>query len=391
MLEIKEKGKNKFEIKIIENDIVISKAIISDNVIENIQVNEKFRHISYGKKTLNYIIDYLSKKNYDNVRVLNYNDAIKNFFFKNGFILKNDELVFGGLQKEKEEKRQLLNCSIISFIINIVLAIMKILVGYVFNLNSIIADGINSATDSLSTVFAIFGIKISTKLEDEKYPFGYGKIEAIFNLFIGFFIFITTASVFYASLRKIFIKENLNLDSKSILIYSITFIFIVLKILQYLYVNNYAKKYKNEVLLTLSKDYLADIMLGTTVLVGVILTIKFSYIYDILLSIIISLYIMYQSFDIIKQNIDMLLEKQDENLIRKVKTIIMRNEDVFFCHDLYMIRSGKNIYMYADIRINKDYSLEKAHEIAEEVSRDVKNNFKSIKNISFHMEPIYIS
>ncbi|VWL85113.1 cation diffusion facilitator family transporter [Oceanivirga miroungae] len=390
MIKLNKKGKNKFELELIENDIIISKASIKDNVIENIEVNDKFRHISFGKKTLYYIIAELSKRKYDEVIVLNYNEAGKNFFLKNGFILEAEKLVLSGLKEEREEKRQLLNTSIISFIINIILASMKVFVGYVFNLNSIIADGINSATDSLSTIFAIFGIKISTKKENEKYPFGYGKIEAIFNLFIGFFIFITTASVFYASIKKLFINPNLELDKKSFLIYLITFVFILLKLFQYLYVNTYAKKYKNEVLLTLSKDYLADIMLGIAVLVGVILTIKFSYIYDALLSIIISLYIMYQAFDIAKQNIDILLEKQDEKLIRKVRTIIMRNKDVFFCHDLYMIRSGKSIYMYADIRINKDYSLEKAHEIAEEVSIDVKNRFKNIKNISFHMEPIYI-
>ncbi|WP_067142037.1 cation diffusion facilitator family transporter [Oceanivirga salmonicida] len=390
MKKITKIDKDTFLIEIIKNNIQIARAKVFKNYLQEIYVNEKFRNISFGKKILNYVVDEVSKLEYDSVIVTDFDEAGLNFFIKHSFILENDILILKGLKKEYCDKKAILNCSYVSFSINVLLAILKIFIGFIFSLNTIIADGINSATDSLSTVLAVFGLKISNKLENDDYPFGYGKIEAIFNLFIGMFIILTTTSVLFTSIKKIFNYAPINLQKEQYIIYIFTLIFTLLKIFQYIYVSKNAKKYDNDILKTLAKDYGADILLSISVLLGVILTIKVSYAFDILLSIVITLYIIYQAYNIIKENILILLEKQDEELLKKVRTIIMQNDDIFYVHDLFMISSGKKIYMYADIRVDKDFSVEKSHQIAENVNLIVRNKYPFIKSLNLHVEPVYI-
>lgn len=393
MKEIINLNDDTFLIKLVENTITLAHAKVSKNIIENLEVNKKFRNISFGKKTLTYVIEEVSNRGYDEVIVNTHNKATLNFFLKHSFKLENSKLILHGLKKERDEKKQLVNCSIVSLIVNISLAILKVTLGSIFSLNAVIADGINSATDSVTTILAIAGLKISAQTEDEEHPFGHGKIEVIFNLFIGFLIFLTTGSVFLDTLSKIFYYKELNisLDKNSLIIYSMTALFIVFKILQYMYVAIYAKKYKNNVLSALSKDYLIDILFSTVVLVGVILTIKFSYIYDILLSILILSFILYQAYTMIKESILILLETQDKDLIEEVKFIILENPEIFYVHDLFMVKSGKYIYMYGDVRIDKDYTVEKSHKIVEAINIKVRNKFENIKLLTLHVEPIYLN
>ena len=76
-----------------------------------------------------------------------------------------------------------------SIVVNILLVIFKILVGYIGHSRAMIADGVNSISDLITDFIAIFGNKMSYKKSNKKHPFGYGKIEYLTSILVGFFIF----------------------------------------------------------------------------------------------------------------------------------------------------------------------------------------------------------
>jgi len=57
--------------------------------------------------------------------------------------------------------------------VNFILALGKITVGTITGSASILAEGIHSATDILSSAISLIGIKLSKKPVDEKHPYGY--------------------------------------------------------------------------------------------------------------------------------------------------------------------------------------------------------------------------
>jgi len=79
--------------------------------------------------------------------------------------------------------------SILGIIGNIFLLIIKVVVAFISNSQSMIADAINSAGDIFSSLMTYIGNKISSKAADEDHNLGHGKAEYIFSMFIIYIIF----------------------------------------------------------------------------------------------------------------------------------------------------------------------------------------------------------
>ncbi len=78
---------------------------------------------------------------------------------------------------------------IVNAITNILLSLSKVGVGFVYNSQLLIADGIHSASDLLTDFFSIIGLKFANKPKDEAHPFGHGNLEYASSLTVSVLIF----------------------------------------------------------------------------------------------------------------------------------------------------------------------------------------------------------
>jgi cation diffusion facilitator family transporter len=84
-----------------------------------------------------------------------------------------------------------------------ILAAIKIVGGILGNSYALIADGIESMLDILSS-FVVWGsLKISTQPANERYPYGYGKVEAMSGLVVATALFAATVGITIQSIREI--------------------------------------------------------------------------------------------------------------------------------------------------------------------------------------------
>jgi cation diffusion facilitator family transporter len=78
-----------------------------------------------------------------------------------------------------------LGIGILTVCINIALMAVKITVGVVGNSYALVADGIESAGDILSSLIAWAGFQLSLRPADDNHPYGHGKIESLASVFSG--------------------------------------------------------------------------------------------------------------------------------------------------------------------------------------------------------------
>lgn len=81
---------------------------------------------------------------------------------------------------------------VLNSIANVFLSVLKIVVGFLFNSQLLLADGIHSASDLLTDIFSIIGLKLAEKPEDEAHPFGHGKLEYAAAITVSMIIFFVT-------------------------------------------------------------------------------------------------------------------------------------------------------------------------------------------------------
>jgi len=82
-------------------------------------------------------------------------------------------------------------------------AIAKAIAGFISGSIVLMADAIHSATDSFSTFFAWFGLKIAQKEPTEKFPYGFYKVENITALIVSGLIFFAGFEIIKESIVKI--------------------------------------------------------------------------------------------------------------------------------------------------------------------------------------------
>ena len=68
---------------------------------------------------------------------------------------------------------------------------------------ALIADGVESLTDVLSSLVVSSGLRISALPPDEKHPFGHGKAESLSALIVAVALLATAAGIAIQSLRQI--------------------------------------------------------------------------------------------------------------------------------------------------------------------------------------------
>src|SRR6476646_3523297 len=96
-----------------------------------------------------------------------------------------------------------IRASLRSVIISVALGAVKVISGVVGHSYALIADGVESMLDVVSGAIVAGSLKIAAQPPDEKYPFGYGKVEPAAALVISTALMATAIGIAIQSVREI--------------------------------------------------------------------------------------------------------------------------------------------------------------------------------------------
>ena len=374
---------------IIEDEKILGYAIVELTeraCLKRIFINKKFRNNGFGSILLKYLINWLINNNFDSLVVENHKH-MNNFLEKQRFVKNKDGFYeLGNFSEERKQNRRMIFVSKFAIAVNIVLALLKIVSGHVFKSVSLISDGLNSLSDLITNILVIIGLKVGENPEDKEHPFGHGKIESVFSVIIGTFIMITAFNIIKENIVGLFqLKGEVITSSMPVII---TVIVIVIKIFQLLFMKNKTKDYRGALINSLLEDYKADIVISISVLAGILLS-KINPVFDVVVGVSVAIYIMYSGYNLIKDNALILLDSQDEELLESVRKDLSEFDEIENAHDFRMTTSGKNIYLFIDVRMNRSLTIDEAHEITNKISKFIKHKYKNIKRVVIHAEPGY--
>ena len=347
---------------IIEDGKILGYAIVElaeKACLKKIFINKKLRNNGFGSILLKYIINWLMNNNFDSL-VVEKHKQMNNFLEKQRFIKNRDGFYeLGNFSEERKQNKKMMFVSKFAIVINIVLALLKIISGNIFKSVSLISDGLNSLSDLITNILVIIGLKVGENPEDKEHPFGHGKIESVFSVIIGTFIMITAFDIIKENIMGIFQMKGEIITSPMPVI--ITVIVIIIKVFQLIFMKNNTKDYRGALINSLLEDYKADIVVSVSVLAGILFS-KINPVFDVFVGISVAIYIMYSGYNLIKDNALILLDSQNEELLENVRKDLSEFDEIENAHDFRMTTSGKNIYLFIDVRMNKSLTIDEAHE-----------------------------
>ncbi len=353
--------------------------------LKRIFIKPRLRNNGYGTVLLKYLINWLTDNDFDSLLVTNHK-KMNNFLEKQRFIKTDTGYELNNLAEIKKEKNRMMSVSRFAIAINIILSLLKIVSGNIFKSVSLVSDGLNSFSDLITNILVIIGLKVGSSPEDKDHPFGHGKIESVFSVIIGTFIILTAFDIIKENIGKLFISKEKSIVSPIPVV--ITVIAIIIKTFQLIFMKRRTRGFKGALIVSLIQDYKMDIVISVSVLLGLLLS-SVNPNFDLLVGLSVAVYIIYSGYNLIKENSLILLDSQDEALLEEVRKDIFSFNEIENAHDFRMTTSGKDVYIFVDVRMDKDITIEKAHEISDRISKFIKHKYKNIKRVLIHIEPVY--
>ena len=272
----------------------------------------------------------------------------------------------------------------VSIIINAVLFGIKFWAGIVTGSLALIADAWHTLSDSLSSVIVVIAVKLGSKKPDKQHPFGHGRWDLIAALFIAFILGIIAYDFLKEAVNRFGAKEPVNYGTLAIIV-TIASIAIKEALAQYAFY--VARKTESESLKADAWHHRSDALSSVVVLVGIVFARQFWWI-DSVLTTIIALMLFYAAFKIIKGTVTKLLgEEPDNGLLESISAQIksIYKEDLHIHHyHIHDYVSHKELTLH--IRLNKNMTVGKSHEIASKIEKIIESNFGM--NATIHIEPL---
>ena len=278
--------------------------------------------------------------------------------------------------------------SLSSVIGNTILSGFKLFAGIVGHSGAMISDAIHSFSDVLTTVIAFIGVKMSKKAADRAHPYGHERIECVASLFLGLLLMITGIGVGKVGIENILSGDYQSLAVPGVIALIAAIISIVVKELMYWYTRYYAKLINSAAFMADAWHHRSDAFSSLGSLIGIGGAMLGFPVLDSVASVVICLFILKVSFDILKDAITKMLDTScDENYEAELRQFI-EGQDEVVCVDLLRTRMfGNKVYIDTEIQIDGNKTLKESHEIADKVHDEVEAKFPNIKHIMIHVNP----
>ena len=292
-------------------------------------------------------------------------------FLKNWFLDKSDNFIgyFEG---------------VVSIIINTALFALKYWVGISSASVAIIADAWHTLSDTLSSLIVLLGFKVSSKPPDRKHPFGHGRVEIISSLIIGILLGLIGINFLIESINRFIKHEAASFNVTAIIVFIIS---TVLKEAIALFSFWGGKMLQSRMLRAEGWHHRSDAIASLLILIGIFLGRYFWWI-DGALGIIVSLIILYATYELLKDSFSYLIgEEPGEDFETLVKRLVSENvSENINIHHIHIHKYGKHKELTFHIELSPNMKLNVAHRIADELERNIKEKLNVETTI--HVEPL---
>ena len=254
------------------------------------------------------------------------------------------------------------------------LSIIKFILWIISWSVALLSSAMDSLLDMWVSIFNYFAIRFAQNPADEDHPYGHGKIEGIAATIEWTVIILSWLYIIYESVRKFFYPEHLHYLkwSLAVMLISIIATGILVVFLSYVY-----KKTWNLVVKGDSLHYKMDLITNIAVFVtlGIILFFPSLVWIDAVVWFFIWIYIIHEAFELVKEWLDLLLDKalDEHDEIEKILQQYVKDGKIKSYHCL-KTRAGWHNYKFVEFHfvLDPDTTISKAHKIWDEIEEKIK-------------------
>lgn len=275
---------------------------------------------------------------------------------------------------------------------NLFLSCIKLIAGVFAHSQAMVSDAIHSASDVLSTVVVIIGMRLSARESDREHPYGHERLECEAAILLAMVLFITGlaigAKAWTTILDGVTGRGGGAADIPGRMALYAAILSILVKEGMYRYTWYYAKKLDSSAMKADAWHHRSDALSSIGALIGIAGARMGHPMLDPAASLVIFLFISKAAYDIFHDAMDKMVDRSCSEEMEEELNECVRNHSEVLAVDLLQTRMfGNKAYVDMEIEVAADASLVAAHQVAEEIHAEIEEKFPKVKHVMVHVNP----
>jgi cation diffusion facilitator family transporter len=292
--------------------------------------------------------------------------------------------------ENKDRFKQAEFAAMVGVVGNIVLAIIKWVVGVMSGSRALVADAVHSASDVAGSLAVFIGVRAAKQPPDRDHPYGHGKAESIAAIIVAVLLFLVGIEIGKSSIESFFVPIE---APKILAIYAVVFSIIV-KEAMFRYKFKLGKRIKSDAIIVNAYEHRSDVYSSIAALIGIAgaiigdkIGVSWLVYGDPVAGVFVSLLVMRMAWKLGSESIHTTLDHvlHDEETV-ELREVISSVPEVKQINKLHAREHGH--YVIVDLKISVDpyMTVEEGHMVGKRV-KEMLLEKANVQDVFVHINP----
>jgi cation diffusion facilitator family transporter len=276
--------------------------------------------------------------------------------------------------------------TLVGSVVDLLLGVAKIIVGYMGQSQALIADGIHSLSDLLTDGMVLIAVKHGSREADEEHPYGHGRIETMATVILGIALVAVAAGIGWDAVNRL-LNPDLLLHPGWLALVVAT-ISILSKEAIYHYTLRAAERLNSNLLLANAWHSRSDAISSVIVVIGVLGSMAGLDYLDSIAAIGVGIMVAKIGIELSWQGVQELIDTAlDPEDVQQIRETILGISGVKALHMLRTRRMGNDGLVDVHILVGPKVSVSEGHYISDTVRKEVLEKVDAVTDIMVHIDP----
>jgi cation diffusion facilitator family transporter len=281
--------------------------------------------------------------------------------------------------------RQIRSVTYLGMVVNVILSVLKIIIGLTVSSLAMLADGVHSFSDLATDIVVLVGARLGAREPDRTHPYGHGRIETFSAILIAIILMLVGGAMVYRATIAVARNES---TAPHWAILAGALLSILGKEWLYRMNKRVAVKIHSAAVYANAWHHRSDAFSSVAVLIGYLSMLAGFDHGDQLAAIAVGLMVIFVGVRVIADSLVELTEGAvDPETVDHIKSVISANPAIHDWHRLRTRTVGREVFLDVHILVNAELNIAAAHEISEGLERTLDEEINRPVNITVHIEP----
>ena len=275
--------------------------------------------------------------------------------------------------------------TIVGALIDFLLSIIKIILGFIGQSGALIADGVHSFSDLLTDWVTWYAAKLSGDAPDADHPYGHERFETVATLGLSIFLAIVGTIIIFEGFGRFSNPNELRHENWLIAAAALS---VLSKEALYWYTVKVARDINSDLLKANAWHHRTDAFSSIVVVIGIIGAANGYFFLDSVAAIIVGILIIYigwqLGFEATKELVDTSIDQED---IKALRVALSEIKGVNSVHTLRTRKVGHKKSADVHVQVNPFLSVSEGHIISVSVERVAKECIEELDDVTVHIDP----